>query len=151
MPQDSADNLVLRHARVDDVPQIAELTRPFVERRLLLRRTAADLRDLARNGFVVEDAGRVVGFAAVEFYSKKLAELQCLAVAEGYQGRGVGRRLVQACIDCAKEHKVLELMAITALDKFFMDCGFDYALPDQKRALFINTRPGVRQVKPPLS
>jgi amino-acid N-acetyltransferase len=132
---------IIRLARIDDVPRIAELVEPFVEERKLLRRSQEELRDLARNGFVAEDQGQVIGFAAVEIYSKKLAELQCLAVDAGYQGRGIGKRLVEACIRCAKDHRVLELMAITAMDAFFQDCGFDYSLPDQKRALFINTRP----------
>jgi amino-acid N-acetyltransferase len=138
-----ADNRepVIRLARLDDVPQIAELIEPFVRQRKLLRRSQQDLRDLTRNGFVAEVDGKIVGFAAVEIYSKKLAELQCLAVATEYQRHGLGKRLVDACVRCTKEHKVLELMAITAMESFFQDCGFDYSLPDEKRALFINTRP----------
>ena len=140
MTQAENQEIPIRLARIDDVPQIAELVEPFVRERKLLRRSPEELRDLTRNGFVAEIEGQIVGFAAVEIYSKKLAELQCLAVAPGYHGCGIGRRLVQVCIQCAKDHKVLELMAITALDSFFQDCGFDYSLPDQKRALFINTR-----------
>ena len=141
MTQADHPEIVYRLARIDDVPQIAELVEPFVQARKLLRRSLEDLRDLTRNGFVAEAQGQVVGFAAVEIYSKKLAELQCLAVAASHHGKGIGKRLVRDCIQCAKDHKVLELMAITALDSFFQDCGFDYSLPDEKRALFINTRP----------
>ena len=141
MTQADEQNVVIRLARIEDVPQIAELLEPFVRERKLLRRSRQDLRDLTRNGFVAEAGGKVIGFAAVEIYSKKLAELQCLAVATEYQKRGLGRQLVEACIRCTKEHKVLELMAITAKEKFFQDCGFDYSLPDEKRALFIDTRP----------
>jgi hypothetical protein len=32
-------------------------------------------------------------------------------------------------------------MAITAAEEFFAECGFHFALPDQKKALFIQTRP----------
>ena len=117
------------------------MVEPYVQQRVLLRRTIDELRDLTRNGFIAEREGRIIGFSAVDIYSKKLAELQCLAVAQDSQRLGVGRLLVQACIDCARKHQVLELMAITAAEEFFRGCGFDYALPDQKKALFINTRP----------
>jgi len=32
------------------------------------------------------------------------------------------------------------VMAITSSDSFFQSCGFDYTLPGEKRALFIQTR-----------
>ena len=131
----------VRPARVTDVPNIAALIEPHVTRRILLPRTAEELRNLTRNGFVAELIDQIVGFVAVDIYSKKLAELQCLAVADGFQGTGIGQRLVQACVDCTQQHEVQELMAITAAEDFFQGCGFHYTLPDQKKALFISTRP----------
>lgn len=141
MAKHGRTGVTIRPASIEDVPAVYQLTLPFVEQRKLLRRSEDDLRELVPNGFVADDQGTVVGFAAVEIYSKKLAELQCLAVDARYQGQGLGKRLVQACVARAKEQNVLELMAITAMESFFQDCGFDYSLPDQKRALFINTRP----------
>jgi amino-acid N-acetyltransferase len=133
-------NVDIRAARIEDVPDIARLIEPHVKQRKLLPRSVEELRDLTQNGFAAESDGQIVGFAAVEIYSKKLAEVQCLAVAPGYQRRGIGKLLVEACVRCAREHDILELMAITASDQFLKECGFDYSLPDQKRALFVNTR-----------
>ena len=135
-----AEEISVRPARVSDVPEIELLIAPHVARRVLLPRSSEELRDLIRNGFVAERAGELVGFAAVDIYSKKLAELQCLAVSDIHQRAGVGRRLVRACVDCARAHDVQELMAITAAEQFFEGCGFHFALPDQKKALFIQTR-----------
>jgi amino-acid N-acetyltransferase len=59
-----------------------------------------------------------------------------LAVADGYQGRGIGSDLVRACVDRAKDKGILEVMAISASDAFLRKLGFDYSLPEQKRALF---------------
>ncbi len=140
MAEDVA-GITIRPAHVGDAEAIEALVEPYVQQRVLLRRSLEELRDLTRNGFIAERDGRIVGFSAVDIYSKKLAELQCLAVAQDCQRLGIGHLLVQACIDCARQHKVLELMAITAAEEFFRGCGFDYALPDQKKALFINTRP----------
>ncbi|MGB1929312.1 MAG: GNAT family N-acetyltransferase, partial [Mariniblastus sp.] len=54
-----------------------------------------------------------------------------------YRRQGLGRILVQRCVERAREEKVKELMAISASDEMFLTCGFDYSLPNQKRALFI--------------
>ncbi len=139
-PTEPADFCV-RSAEVTDVPNISTLLEPHVARRILLPRSEEELRNLIRNGFVAELNGEIVGFVAVDIYSKKLAELQCLAVADRCQGMGIGKRLVQACVECTREHDVRELMAITAAEDFFEGCGFHYTLPDQKKALFISTRP----------
>ena len=136
----NTSEITVRAAQIEDVPAVAGLIEPYVRERKLLPRTEKELRDLTRNGFVAESDGRVVGFAALDIYSRKLAEVPCLAVAAGYQGRGIGTQLVEACVQCAQENDVLELMVITASDKMLKACGFDYSLPDQKRALFISTR-----------
>jgi N-acetylglutamate synthase-like GNAT family acetyltransferase len=89
---------------------------------------------------VAEREGRIVGFAALEVYSKKLAEIRSLAVADEMQGRGVGRRLVGACVERAHERNILEVMVVTSSEDFFRACGFHFALPGEKKALFLQTR-----------
>ena len=82
----------------------------------------------------------MVGFAAVETYSSKLGEIQCLAVRPDRQHQGVGKELVRCCVAEAGRQNVLEVMAISARDEFLISCGFDYPLSGQKRALFIQAR-----------
>ncbi|MGB7324458.1 MAG: N-acetylglutamate synthase, partial [Rubripirellula sp.] len=41
----------------------------------------------------------------------------------------------------AKDLNVMEVMAISSSEKFLQGCGFDFALPDQKKALFCQLRP----------
>jgi amino-acid N-acetyltransferase len=83
---------------------------------------------------------QVIGFAAVEIYSSKLAGIPCLAVTPGWQHQGVGKELVRCCVAEAGRQNMLEVMAISARDEFLISCGFDYLLPGQKRALFIQAR-----------
>lgn len=134
------EGITFRDAELEDVARVARLIVPFVELRLLLPRGCDDLVRLMKHGFCAEDNGELVGFAAVEIYSSKLAEVQCLAVAQTHQGRGIGKRLVHLCVERARREHVLELMAITSSDHLFFTCGFDYSLPGQKRALFVRTR-----------
>ena len=151
------DGLQLRQALPNDVPAIHALLRPFVMQRRLLSRTKAELVELSRHGFVAmvdepekdvsiqrgvgNSVSRCVGFSAVEVYSPKLAELQCLAVHPDFQRFGVGKSLVAMCVERAKSLGVMEIMAISSSDRFLENCGFDYSLPDQKRALFQQLRP----------
>ena len=130
--------------QISDVDRNKELAavqaflEPFMDDKQLLKRASLDLELLLKHSFkAVDSNGKIVGFCALEIYSKKLAELQCLAVDESFRRKGVGRDLVRCCIERAKEEKVLELMAISASDEMFKACGFDYSLPNQKRALFI--------------
>ena len=133
--------IIIRGATADDIPAIAELIKPFVDEGSLLERTYDEFGDLLPNFFVaVDEEGMIVGCAALEIYSRKLAEIRSLAVSASAQGQGVGRKLVEACVERARENNILEVMAITASDAFFQSCGFDYTLPSLKRALFLQTR-----------
>src|SRR5437773_473667 len=123
---DSNTSIVIRPARGSDIRLLSALIEPFVQRKVLLPRTIDELSLLLPNYFVAEDGGGIVGCAALEIYSSKLAELRSLVVRPEYQGRGVGKRLVEACVNRAREERVLEVMAITSSEEFFRSCGFDF-------------------------
>ncbi len=135
----------VRQATEEDLPAIQLLLQPYIVAKKLLKRTRGELMTLITNGFVAvvkseiptaDPKETIVGFSAVEIYSRKLSEVQCLAVDSNYQGYGIGSDLVRNCVERAREKGVLEVMAISASDNFLRNLGFDYALPDQKRALF---------------
>ena len=128
-------------AAVDgDLAALEAFIAPFVEGGKLLPRTFDELTELLPSFFIAEVEGEIVGCAALEVYSRKLAEIRSLAVSPTMQGRGVGKLLVEACVELAREKNVLEVMAITSSDGFFISCGFDFTLPGEKKALFYQTR-----------
>jgi amino-acid N-acetyltransferase len=127
----------VRPARVGDAPAIEALIDPFVKAGTLLPRTAAEIRDLIATSFVAESEGKIVGFTALEIYSTKLAEIRSLAVTGEQQGLGLGSQLVDACVQLAGQRNILEVMVITSSEEFFRGCGFDFTLPGEKKALFI--------------
>jgi len=135
-------DILVRLAHRDDIPEIAEMIRPYVDEGKLLERTYDEFEELLPTFFVAvaEANGEIVGCAALEIYSRKLAEIRSLAVRSTAQGRGVGKMLIEACVNLARERGILEVMAITSSDGFFQSCGFDYTLPGAKRALFLQTR-----------
>lgn len=131
---------IVREAHRDDIPQLEELVEHFVKANRLLPRTTEELYDLIPFGFVAVAGNQLVGFAALEIYSAKLAEIRSLAVHDDFQGLGIGRGLVERCVELAKNRNILEVMAITSADGFFRACGFDFTLPGEKKAVFMQTR-----------
>ena len=140
MEPDPAGPIVIRPCARDDRESILQLIQPYVEQKKILQRTLDELEELLPTAFVAEAAGRVIGFVALEIYSRKLAEIRSLVVAAKHQGRGIGKRLVAACVERARANNVFEVMAITSEECFFLSCGFDYTLPGEKRAFFLQTR-----------
>lgn len=136
----SEPEFLVRPAKESDVEALGEFIEPFVKNGRLLPRTQDELEELTRHGFIAVSHGQIVGFAALEIYSVKLAELRSLAVSPQHQGQGIGKALVQACIERARSLNVFEVMAITSSDEFFQRCGFDFTLPGEKKALFLQTR-----------
>jgi amino-acid N-acetyltransferase len=117
--------LNIRPARVGDVPAIQELIRTFADRKLMIRRSLGELYESIREFFVAtDDAGQVIGCAALHVFWDDLAELKCLAVAETAHGRGVGRKLVEACWDAARELEIKTVFTLTYVAAFFEKCGY---------------------------
>jgi amino-acid N-acetyltransferase len=117
--------LNIRPARVGDVPAVHDLIRTFADQKLMIRRSLGELYESIREFIVAtDDEGRVVGCAALHVFWEDLAELKCLAVSERAQGRGVGRRLVDACWESARELEIKSVFTLTYVAEFFEKCGY---------------------------
>ena len=115
----------IRPARVGDVPSIYELIRTFADRKVMIRRSLGELYESIREFQVaIDDDDRVVGCAALHVFWEDLAELKCLAVAEDVQRAGIGRGLVDACWNQARELEINSVFALTYAVEFFERCGY---------------------------
>ncbi len=123
-----------------DLVDLSDFIKPFVASGDLLPRTFDELEDLLETSFIARVDGRIVGCAALEIYSKKLCEIRSLAVDPGAQGLGIGKQLVAACVELAQREGIYEIMAISVAEDFFKSCGFDFTLPNLKKAFFLQTR-----------
>ncbi len=140
MADQTPPNVILRTATPDDIEAIIAFVEPFVESGTLLRRTYGEVEEWLPNFFITEVNGEIVGCAALEIYSRKLAEIRSLAVSPKVQGMGIGKMLVNACVELARQRNILEVMVVTSNEQFFRAVGFDFTLPGEKKALFIQTR-----------
>jgi amino-acid N-acetyltransferase len=118
--------LNIRPARVGDVPALCDLIRTFADRKLMIRRSLGELYESIREFLVAtDDDGKILGCAALHVFWDDLAELKCLAVSEEAQGRGVGRRLVDACWAAAQELEIPSVFTLTYVANFFEKCGYN--------------------------
>jgi amino-acid N-acetyltransferase len=91
----------------------------------MIRRTMAELYESIREFVVaVDDENHVVGCAALHVFWADLAEIRSLAVAEHVQGLGIGRLLVDACCESARELELSSVFALTTAPGFFESCGY---------------------------
>lgn len=100
------------------------LLTPFARAGQLLARDRDDLYEHLQEFLLAEVDGRLVGLVALHVYGPDLAELRSLAVADGWQGRGVGRRLVARAEQWARRLGVRRLFALTYTVSFFERCGY---------------------------
>jgi amino-acid N-acetyltransferase len=138
--QPAQPNVIIRTATRDDVDAIIAFIEPFVDSGFLLERTVDEVDEWLPNYYLALVEGEIVGCAALEIYSKKLAEIRSLAVSPKMQGMGIGKLLVNACVELARAKNILEVMVITSNEHFFKAVGFDYTMTGEKKALFIQTR-----------
>ncbi len=115
----------IRPARVGDVPAIHDLIRTFADRKLMIRRSLGELYEAIREFFVALDGdGKIIGCSALHVFWDDLAELKCLAVSGDVQGQGVGRALVDACWQSARDLELKTVFTLTYVPDFFQRCGY---------------------------
>ncbi|HEX7011834.1 MAG TPA: GNAT family N-acetyltransferase [Steroidobacteraceae bacterium] len=89
--------ITLALARLGDAPRIAHLSRTLIEAGLpwswTPRRVAAHMRQREHLALIATSGRELAGFALAQF-GEESVHIALLAVAEGYQRRGIGRRLV---------------------------------------------------------
>ena len=112
-------------ATIDDVPQMHKLINDFANRGDMLPRALSQIYENLRDYFVLRDGTQVVGCAALHVNWQDLAEVRSLAVDEGHQKEGLGRSLVQACLDEARSLGITKVFSLTRQPGFFLKLGFD--------------------------
>jgi amino-acid N-acetyltransferase len=133
---------VIRKARVKDLRGIQALINTFARRDLMLPRSLNELYENIRDFWVAEQDGKVIGCAALHICWDDLAEIKSVAVVTHKQGKGIGRQLVDVCIDEARGLGSRKVFVLTYKPGFFKKFGFrrikNSALPHKIWAECIN-------------
>ena len=118
------DGIVVRRARVDDVPGIAAVMARYVEQDVLLPRPVSELFQCIREFHVADDGGEIVACAALRLLWSDLGEVRSLAVRPDAHGKGLGGALVEAVVADARGLGLPRVIALTREVEFFERCGF---------------------------
>jgi amino-acid N-acetyltransferase len=84
-----------------------------------------DIFESIRDFYVFVEDDRVVGVAALNICWEDLAEVRSLVVHEDVAGRGIGSRLVEACLSEARQLGIGRVFALTYQQSFFEKLGFE--------------------------
>ncbi len=115
---------MIRKAQIADVKDIQKLLMTFANRGDMLSRSLSELYESLRDFYVVEEGGVLLGAAALHVVWEDLAEVRSVAVSEDAGRKGIGSRLVQACISEAREIGLKRIFCLTYKPDFFAKHGF---------------------------
>jgi len=115
---------MVRDARIADAKQIHQLLLQFAKQGEMLPSSLAEIYEFIRDFYVFEVSGKVVGTVRLHISWEDLAEVRSLAVDGSHAGSGIGRKLVQCCLDEAKALGVRRVFALTYKPGFFAKLGF---------------------------
>jgi len=116
--------MLIRPAKVGDARRINSLIGTFAEQDRMLFRSLADIYEHLQTFLVAEEDGQVIGCCSLEVVWSDLAEIKSLAVSSSHQSRGIGRALVQAALDQARQLGLKKVFALTMEPGFFLRLGF---------------------------
>ena len=125
---------VLRRARPADVRAIAELVRPYSDRRILIAKDLITYFEDVQEFIVAEDAATsrppgstgpsIVGCGALHVMWDDIAEVRTLAVHRNHLGTGVGAAILRELIERARGLGLQRLFCLTFEVDFFSRHGF---------------------------
>lgn len=117
--------LTVRKAELADVVSIYRLLELYTASGVVLSRSKEDISFFIRNFWVAEVDNIVHGCVALRDFGNGLFEVRSLVVSPQFQGKGIGKALVNAIIDMLKyDHPEWRLFTLTMQPLFFAALGF---------------------------
>ncbi|HDD43256.1 MAG TPA: N-acetyltransferase [Candidatus Desulfofervidus auxilii] len=117
-------NYIFEKAKIKDTKIIYEILTYYGKKGLLLPRPLSEIYEFLRDFFVCRQGNEVIGICALHIFWENLAEIRSLAVKEAYQHQGIGKHLVQACLQEAVSLGIFRVFTLTYKPNFFSQLGF---------------------------
>lgn len=118
-------NIIIREAKVADIPAIQKLIKHYVQQRRVLGRSLGELYETTRDFLVAQTpSGEIVGCCALHIVWEDLAEIKSLMVNENLHRQGIGSQLITQALKLAKNLGVKRVFALTYEIEFFNHKGF---------------------------
>ena len=117
--------VTIRKAIIGDVGRIQALVNHYASKETMLGLSLSEIYDQIRDFTVAEGSRRaLIGVCALHVIWDDLAEIRSLAVDPKVRRRGVGRSLVEHCLEEARSLQLPKVFALTYQAEFFRRIGF---------------------------
>ena len=120
----TATAVAVRKASMRDIPAILALINSYAADGVMLPRTEFEMSENIRDFSCAYDGDRLLGCAALHFYTPQTAEVRSLAVWPDAKQHGVGRALVAALEAEAVDNGLESIFAFTYVPGFFARLAF---------------------------
>ena len=126
MTATAAAGITIRKAIIGDVGRIQALVNHYASKETMLGLSLSEIYDQIRDFTVAEGPRRaLIGVCALHVIWDDLAEIRSLAVDPKIRRRGVGRSLVERCLEEARSLQLPKVFALTYQAEFFRRIGFE--------------------------
>jgi len=116
---------MIQKPKIAEARDIQRLINMFAEEGRLIPRSLSDIYDYWRDFFVYkEPENPLKGVCALHIYWEDLAEIRSLAVTTEDRGKGIGERLIRACIQEARALEIPHIFVLTYIPSYFERFGF---------------------------
>jgi amino-acid N-acetyltransferase len=112
-------------AKLSDIASMQELVADEVKKGIILFRSSDEMATNIRSYILAKDDEKIIGFGALHFHTDELGEVRSLMVNEAYQGKGIGRGIVEEMIREGKELDVKKIFTLTYVKGFFESLEFE--------------------------
>jgi len=117
-------SVTIRRATVADGQAIYEMVNAYARQGLMLPRSYSAVYEAIRDFVVAEEKGQIVGCGALQIIWGDLGEIRSLAVADRWQGTGIGWQIVDRLLKEARLLGLPRVFALTYQRPFFLRLGF---------------------------
>jgi amino-acid N-acetyltransferase len=114
----------IRKARIKDIKEIQRIINFFAQKDLMLARSLNELYENLRDFWVVRHKHKILGCCALHISWDDLVEIKSLAVRPEYHKKGLGRKLVGACLNEARSLQAKKVFVLTYKPEYFRQFGF---------------------------
>jgi len=125
-----------KKAKLGDILKMQELVLPEVESGVILMRSEDEIATNIRSYTLAYSENELVGFCALHVHTSSLAEIRSLIVKEGFRDFGIGKTLINRCVDEAISLGVQKVLCLTYKQTLFERLGFveipKESLPEHK-------------------
>jgi amino-acid N-acetyltransferase len=115
---------MIRKAGIKDIIKVQALINQFAKKELMLPRSLLDLYENLRDFWVCQVNEQIAGCCALHICWQDLGEIRSLAIGKRYQGKGIGRQLVNSSIAEAKQMGIKSIFVLTYIPDYFKSFGF---------------------------